>query len=60
MVAVTLKDYIKINPSLLVLLITAIIASLTITFKALGKTIAIKNSKTITEKVGKVVNIFKK
>ena len=60
MVAASLVDKIKINPSLLVLLVTSIIASLTITSKALGKTIAIKNSKTITERVGKVINIFKK
>jgi CBS domain containing-hemolysin-like protein len=60
MVAASLIDKIKINPSLLILLITSIIASLTITSKALGKTIAIKNSKAITERVGKVIHIFKK
>lgn len=60
MVAATLMDKVKINPSLLVLLITSIIASLTITSKAFGKTIAIKNSKAITERVGKVIHIFKK
>ena len=60
MAAASLMSKIKINPSLLVLLVTAIIASLTITSKAFGKTIAIKNSKAITEKVGKVIHIFKK
>ena len=60
MVAATLIDKVHINSSLLVLLVTSIIASLTITSKALGKTIAIKNSKAITEKVGKVIHIFKK
>ena len=60
MVAASLVNHVKINPSLLVLLVTSIIASLTITSKAFGKTIAIKNSKSITEKVGKVIHIFKK
>ena len=60
MVAATLMDKVKINPSLLILLITSIIASLTITSKAFGKTIAIKKSKAITERVGKVIHLFKK
>ena len=60
MVAATLIDKVKINPSLLILLITSIIASLTITSKAFGKTIAIKKSKAITERVGKVIHLFKK
>ncbi len=50
----------SINPSLVVLITTALIASLTITGKAYGKTMAIKNSKSITIKVGKILNNFEK
>ena len=39
---------------------TAVIASLTITGKAYGKSIAIKNSKEITKQVGKVLHKFQK
>ena len=59
-VANTISDYFDINKSLVVLITTAIIASLTITGKAYGKTIAINNSKMITEKVGKVLHKFQK
>ena len=60
MVAASLSKKVTLNPTYLILIITATIASLTITSKAFGKTIAIKNSKAITERVGKVIHIFKK
>lgn len=60
LVANTISDSFGINKSLVVLITTAIIASLTITGKAYGKTIAINNSKDITERVGKIVNKFSK
>ena len=53
------KTY-NLNEGLVILLITAIIASLTITGKALGKNIAINNSEKITFRVGKFLSIFKK
>lgn len=60
LVANTISESFDINKSLVVLITTAIIASLTITGKAYGKTIAINNSKEITEKVGKVLHKFQK
>ena len=60
LVASTISDYFSINKSLVVLVTTAIIASLTITGKAYGKSIAIKNSKEITKQVGKVLHKFQK
>ena len=58
LVANTISESFDINKSIVVLVTTAIIASLTITGKAYGKTIAINNSKSITEKVGKVLHRF--
>ncbi len=60
LVANTISESFDINKSIIVLVTTAIIASLTITGKAYGKTIAINNSKSITEKVGKVLHRFQK
>ena len=60
LVASTISKKINIDQSLVVLIVTAVIASLTITGKAYGKTIAINKSKEITEKVGKVLNKFQK
>ena len=60
LVASTISDYFGINKSLVVLVTTAVIASLTITGKAYGKSIAIKNSKEITKQVGKVLHKFQK
>lgn len=60
LVANTLADMLNKDVTLVVLITTAIIASLTITGKACGKSIAIKNSEKITFRVGKVVSIFKK
>ena len=60
LVANTLSDMFNKDATLVVLLTTAIIASLTITGKACGKSIAIKNSEKITFRVGKIVSIFKK
>ncbi len=50
----------NLSTSLVVLITTALIASITITGKAYGKSIAIKNSKSITIKVGKFLNYFEK
>jgi Mg2+/Co2+ transporter CorB len=47
------------NKSLVVLITTALIASITITGKAYGKTIAINNSEKITFKVGKILHKIK-
>ncbi len=60
LVASSISDYFNINKSLVVLVTTAIIASLTITGKAYGKSIAINNSKEITKQVGKVLHKFQK
>ncbi|MBQ9024295.1 MAG: DUF21 domain-containing protein [Bacilli bacterium] len=60
LVATTLSVKFNINTSFMVLIITALIASLTITGKAFGKSIAIKNSEKITFRVGKFLNFFKK
>ena len=60
LVANTIASNFNLNVSLVVLLTTAVIASLTITGKAYGKTIAINNSEMITFKVGKFLNLFKK
>lgn len=60
LVANTLADMMNKDVAIVVLITTAVIASLTITGKALGKSIAIKNSGKITFRVGKVVSIFKK
>ena len=60
LVASSISIKYDLNASLVVLIVTAIIASLTITGKAYGKSIAINNSKAITEQVGKFLNIFKK
>ena len=50
----------NLNTTIVVLIMTALIASLTITGKAFGKTTAIKNSESITFKVGKFINFFRK
>ena len=60
LVANTLADMMNKDVAIIVLITTAVIASLTITGKALGKSIAIKNSEKITFRVGKIVSIFKK
>lgn len=60
LVSTTLSDMFDLDVSLVVLIMTALIASLTITGKALGKSIAIKNSEKITFQVGKVVSKFTK
>ena len=60
LVANTLADMMNKDVAIVVLITTAIIASLTITGKALGKSIAIKNSESITFTVGKIVSIFKR
>ena len=60
LVAASIAKQFNLNASLVVLIVTAIIASLTITGKAIGKSTAIKNSEAITFKVGKFLNFFKK
>ena len=60
LVANTLADMFNKDVTIVVLITTAVIASLTITGKAIGKSIAIKNSENITFRVGKVVSFFKK
>ena len=60
LVATSLATKYNFNMSLTILIVTAIIASLTITGKAYGKTMAIKNSEKITFKVGKFINLFTK
>ena len=60
LVASKLSVKFNINSSLTVLIVTALIASFTIGGKAIGKSTAIKNSKSITFKVGKILNFFHK
>ena len=60
LVATELSSIYNLNTSFVVLITTAIIASLTITGKAYGKSKAIKNSESITYKVGKILNFLKK
>lgn len=60
LVASSLAKEFNLNSSIVVLVVTGIIASLTITTKAMGKGIAIKNSEAITFRVGKILNFFKK
>ena len=60
LVSNTIATTFNINQSFLVLITTALIASITITGKAFGKTIAINNSEKITFRVGKFLDIFKK
>ncbi len=60
LVSSSIAEELNLNSSIVVLIVTAIIASLTITTKALGKSVAIKNSEEITFKVGKFLNFFKK
>lgn len=60
LVSSSLADNLDKDVSIITLIVTAIIASLTITGKAIGKSAAIKNSEKITFRVGKIVSIFKK
>ena len=60
LVSSSIAHELNLNSSVVVLIVTAIIASLTITTKAIGKSAAIKNSESITFKVGRFLNFFKK
>lgn len=60
LVANSIAKSLSINSSLCVLLVTAVIASLTIGGKAIGKKAAIDNSEAITFRVGKILNFFNK
>ncbi len=48
----------NLNGSIVILVVTGLIASLTITTKAIGKSIAIENSEKITFMVGKLIHLF--
>lgn len=58
LVANSISNSYNLNLSFTVLIITGVIASLTITSKAIGKSIAINNSEIITFRVGKILNFF--
>lgn len=60
LVANSIATKFNFNQSLVVLIVTALIASITITGKAYGKKTAIKKSEIITLRVGKILNLFKK
>ena len=60
LVASNIASSFNINSSITVLFVTALIASITIGGKAIGKSAAIKNSEAITFKVGKILNLFNK
>lgn len=60
LVATDIASKYNLNIPTVILFTTALIASITITGKAIGKTRAIKNSEEITFKVGKFLNFFKK
>ena len=60
LVSSKLSDVLNINYAVTVLVMTGLIASITITGKAIGKSKAIKNSEEITFKVGKILNLLKK
>lgn len=59
-VATSISQKSNINLTISTLLITSIIAALTIGGKALGKDIAVSKSEYIVTKVSKLLNIFKK
>ena len=60
LVATDIANKYNLNIPIVILFTTALIASITITGKAIGKNKAIKNSENITFKVGKFLNFFKK
>lgn len=60
LVSSTIANNYNLNSSFVVLITTALIASITISGKAYAKRIAIKNSEKITFAVGKTLNFFKK
>ena len=59
-IAAILVSQFKFNTLFTSITIAAIIASITIGGKAIGKSAAIKNSEAITFKVGKILNLFNK
>lgn len=59
-VATTISTKLNINLTISTLLVTSIIASLTIGGKAIGKGIAVKKSEYIVTKVTKIMHMFKK
>ena len=59
LVADSISKTYNLNQSIVILITTALIASLTITGKACGKSVAINNSEKITFRVGKILSIFK-
>lgn len=60
MIATTLSSTFSFNPFITSLLVTSIVAALTIGGKALGKGIAIKNSTTILYTFSKLISFFSK
>ncbi len=59
-IAIDISISINANLILVSLIVSAVVASLTVGGKAIGKSYAIKNSKKIVEKVGKVISLFTK
>ncbi len=59
-IAISLSVTFNINIVLISLIVSSFVASLTVGGKAIGKSYAIKNSKKIVEKVGKIIHIFYK
>lgn len=60
LVANSISLKLSINSTISVFIVTALIASITIGGKAIGKSTAIKKSEKITFRVGKILNFFKK
>ncbi len=59
-IAISLSATFDIDLLLISVVVGAIVASLTVGGKAIGKAYAIKNSKSIVERVGKIINLFYK
>ena len=60
MIASTIINNFKFNPFLVSLIVTSIIASLTIGTKAMGKSVAIKNNEKIVFRFSKIISVFYK
>ncbi len=59
-IAIDLAIVTGVNIIIISLVVSSIVASLTVGGKAIGKAYAIKNSKIIVEKVGKIISVFYK
>ncbi len=60
MISIYLANSLNINITITALIVSSIISSLTVGFKALGKRYATKNSDKIVSIVGKILNTFKR